>query len=112
MADTATGEVRDVMNEKAPKYFESGQGKVNWKYLPASNELLWFSERDDWGQMYLYDLTTGELKNQITQGAGNVTQVLHIDEKTRTIYFLAVGKEAGAIRTSRTITALILTVAA
>ena len=69
--------------------------KVNWKYLPKSNEVIWFSERDGWGQLYLYDLTTGKLKNQITHGDGNVTQVLHVDEKARTIYFLAVGKEAG-----------------
>lgn len=95
IADAATGEVRDVMGETAPKFFESGNDKVNWKYLPKSNELIWFSERDNWGQLYLYDLTTGNLKNQITHGNGNVTQVLHIDEKRRTIYFLAVGKEQG-----------------
>ena len=95
VADTATGEVREVMNETTPKFFESGNGKVNWKYLPASNEVLWFSERDNWGQMYLYDLTTGKLKNQITHGDGNVTQVLRVDEKARVIYFLAVGKEKG-----------------
>src|SRR5260370_12684378 len=45
--------------------------------------------------MYLYDIATGKLKNQITHGEGNVTQVLHVDEKERTIYFLGVGKEAG-----------------
>jgi dipeptidyl-peptidase-4 len=95
VADTATGQVREVMNETAPKFYESGNGKVNWHYLPASNEILWFSERDNWGQLYLYDLATGKLKNQITHGDGNVTQVLHIDEKNRVIYFLAVGKEAG-----------------
>ena len=95
VADTATGEVREVMGETAPKFFESGNNRVNWKYLPKSNEMLWFSERDGWGQMYLYDLTTGKLKNQITHGQGNVTQVLHVDEKGRTIYFLAAGKEAG-----------------
>jgi dipeptidyl-peptidase 4 len=95
IADAATGDVRDVMDETAPKFFESGNDKVNWKYLSKSNELLWFSERDNWGQMYLYDLTTGKLKNQITHGDGNVTQVLHVDEDARTIYFLAVGKEQG-----------------
>jgi dipeptidyl aminopeptidase/acylaminoacyl peptidase len=95
IADAATGDVRDVMNETAPKFFESGNEKVNWKYLSKTNELLWFSERDNWGQMYLYDLATGKLKNQITHGDGNVTQVLHVDEKSRTIYFLAVGKEHG-----------------
>ena len=95
VADAETGVVREVMNETAAKFFESGNGKVNWKYLPKSNELLWFSERDNWGQLYLYDLVSGKLKNQITHGEGNVTQVLGIDEKTRTIHFLAVGKEAG-----------------
>jgi dipeptidyl-peptidase 4 len=95
VADTATGEVREVMSETAPKFFESGNGKINWHYLPNSNEILWFSERDDWGNLYLYDLTTGKLKNQITHGPGNVTQVLYVDEKARTIYFVGVGKEAG-----------------
>lgn len=95
VADAATGEVRDVMGETVSKFFESGNGRINWRYLPKSNEILWFSERDNWGQLYLYDLSTGKLKNQITQGEGNVTQVLSVDEKSRTIYFLGVGKEQG-----------------
>jgi dipeptidyl-peptidase-4 len=95
IADTTTGDVREVMNEVTPKFYESGNGRVNWRYLSKSNEVLWFSERDNWGQMYLYDLTTGTLKNQITKSEGNVTQVLHVDEGTRTLYFLGVGKEKG-----------------
>ncbi len=95
VADASTGDIREVMGETAAKFYESGNDKVNWKYLPKSNEILWFSERDGWGQMYLYDLTTGKLKNQITHGEGNVTQVLYVDEGTRTIYFLAAGKEPG-----------------
>jgi len=94
VADTATGEVREVMTETVPKFFESGNDKVNWHYLPRSNEILWFSERHDWGNMYLYDLATGKLKNQVTHGPGNVTQVLNVDEITRKIYFVGVGKEA------------------
>ena len=101
VADAANGDVRDVMSETATTYFESadslgiGKDKLNWRYLPQSNEVLWFSERDNWGQLYLYDLNTGKLKIQITHGDGDVTQVLHVDEKARVIYFLAVGKEAG-----------------
>jgi dipeptidyl-peptidase-4 len=95
VADTTTGEVREVMGETTPKFYESGNGKINWHYLPKSNEILWFSERDNWGNLYLYDLATGQLKNQITHGDGNVTQVLRIDEKTRTLYFLGVGREPG-----------------
>jgi len=95
IADAATGDVRDVMQEKAATYFESGNDKVNWKYLAKSNEVLWFSERDNWGQLYLYDAATGKLKNQITHGEGNVTQVLHVDEDTRVVTFLGSGKEPG-----------------
>src|SRR5262249_50964862 len=79
-ADTATGVVRDVLQEKVPTFYESGNGRVNWRYLPASKEAVWFSERDNWGQLYLYDLETGKLKNQITSGEGNVTQLLRVDE--------------------------------
>jgi dipeptidyl-peptidase 4 len=93
VADTETGDIREVMTETVPKFYESGEGKINWHYLPESNEILWFSERDNWGNLYLYDLTTGKLKNQITHGPGNVTQVLHIDRKAHKIYFVGVGKE-------------------
>ena len=95
VADAATGDVREVMTETAPKFYESGNDKINWHSLPESNELLWFSERENWGNLYLYDLATGKLKNQITHGPGNVTQVLHVDEKARVIYFVGVGKEEG-----------------
>ncbi len=95
VADTETGEIRDVFHDHVDSYYESGQDKVNWRYLPATNEFLWYSERTNYGQMYLYDLTTGKLKNAITHGDGPVTQVLHLDEKNRVLYFIACGKEAG-----------------
>src|ERR1700740_449356 len=62
--------------------------------MPGSNELLWRSERENWGNLYLYAFGPGKLKNAITHGPGNVTQVLYVDEKARTIYFVGVGKEA------------------
>jgi len=95
IAQVATGEVRTVLEESVATFFESGRGQVNWRVLPASNEFIWYSQRDNWGQLYLYDLTTGRLKNQITRGDGNVTQLLRIDERNRLLYFLAVGKEKG-----------------
>jgi dipeptidyl aminopeptidase/acylaminoacyl peptidase len=95
IADATTGEVRQVLEEKVETFFESGNGRVNWRYLPGANEFLWFSQRDNWGQLYLYDATRGTLKNKITSGEGNVTQVLRVDEKNRVIYFLGLGKEKG-----------------
>jgi dipeptidyl-peptidase-4 len=95
VANAATGDVRDIFEDKTATYFESGNGRVNWRLLSGSNEVIWFSERDNWGQLYLYDLQTGKLKHQITTGEGNVTQLLRVDEQTRTLYFLGVGKEKG-----------------
>jgi dipeptidyl aminopeptidase/acylaminoacyl peptidase len=83
------------MSESAETFFESGNGRINWRYLPNSNEIIWFSERDNWGHLYLYDLATGRIKQQITTGDGNVTQLLRVDEKNRLLYFQAVGFEQG-----------------
>jgi len=95
IADAATGDVRDVFEETVETFFESGNGRVNWRYLAATNEFIWFSERDNWGHLYLYDANTGKVKNQIVRGEGNVTQVLDVNETTRTIVYLGVGREKG-----------------
>ncbi len=98
LANPDKGDVRDVFYESAPKFFESGIDKVNWHYLAATNELLWWSERDNWGHLYLYKIPpTGQatIEAQITRGNWNVAQVLNVDEKARTIYFTGYGKENG-----------------
>ena len=95
IADAKTGQVREVLEEVSQTFFESGAGRSNWRVLTASNEVIWFSQRDDWGHLYLYDLRTGQLKNQITRGSFNVSQVLRVDEKARAIYFTGVGREPG-----------------
>jgi len=95
IANATNGELREVFNETTATQFESGQGNVNWQYLSATNEIIWFSERDNWGHLYLYDAITGKLKNQITKGDWAITRVLKVDEQKRVIYFLANGKEAG-----------------
>ncbi|MDO3628089.1 S9 family peptidase [Mucilaginibacter sp. BT774] len=94
IADAATGKVREVFEESVPTQYESGWGTINWRYLPKSREIIWFSERDNWGHLYLYDAATGKLKNQITKGEWVVTQLLKVDEKNRVLYFLVDGREA------------------
>ena len=92
VANTTTGEVRDLFTETSKTQFESITG---YRVLWASNEIIWNSERDDWSQLYLYDLTTGQLKRQITTGEGPVNAIVNIDEKARIIYYLAGGREPG-----------------
>ena len=95
IADAVTGTVREVFEEKVATQFESGQGAINWRYLHQSNEIIWYSERDNWGHLYLYDATTGKVKNQITKGDWVVTKLVKVDEKKRVLYFMAVGAEPG-----------------
>jgi len=95
IADAVTGDVREVFEEKVATQYESGQGTINNRFLHKSNEIIWYSERDDWGHLYLYDAATGKLKNQITKGDFVITQLLKIDEAKRVIYFNANGREPG-----------------
>jgi dipeptidyl aminopeptidase/acylaminoacyl peptidase len=95
VADIYTGQVRAVLKEEVATYFESGNNKVNWHVLPASNEAIWFSERSNWGHLYLYDLQSGEHKQQITTGDWSVLQVLHIDLENRKLFFTGSNKEEG-----------------
>jgi dipeptidyl-peptidase 4 len=96
VANAQTGEVRTLFEERMPTQVGDASLTENlWRVLPASNELIWWSQRDNWIHLYLYDLSTGRLKNRITTGEGNVDDVLRVDEKARQIYFMASGKEKG-----------------
>ncbi|HEY9228688.1 MAG TPA: DPP IV N-terminal domain-containing protein [Gemmatimonadaceae bacterium] len=92
VADVATGAVRKVYEETVATQYES---RAQWQVLWSTNEFIWFSERDNWGQLYLYDLATGALKNKITSGEGPVMSIARLDEKTRTVWYAANGREKG-----------------
>lgn len=95
LADLETGAVRDVYREETATYYESGFDAENWTLLSASDEFLWFSERDNWGHLYLGDLTSGEIKRQITQGSWAVLQLVEVDEAAREVTFIGSNREAG-----------------
>lgn len=60
----------------------------------GGKEFVWWSERDGWAHLYLYD-DKGNLKNRITQGPWHVDEIEAVDPATKTIYFLANGREKG-----------------
>ena len=97
VADAATGTVRDVHKETVRTQYQSAPAldSVNWRYLPESNEFLWFSQQSDWGHLYLHDLATGKRKRPVTEGDWNVTKIAHLDPQSRTLWFSGVGREAG-----------------
>ena len=95
IADPETGAVRDVYTEAVATYYEAGFNSANWRVLHDRNEFSWFSEQDNWGHLYLHDLQTGALKQQITSGNWSVQQVLRVDLENSWIYFIGANREAG-----------------
>ncbi len=89
-ADTATGEVTILIEERLNTYVETRRlGFIN-----NGKELVHWSERDGWAHFYLYD-GKGKLKKQLTSGPFHCENIVGIDEKARILYFTANGREKG-----------------
>jgi len=65
---------------RKPYFFNNGKEFIHW------------SERDGWAHLYHYDVN-GKLRSQITSGPWHVEDIEAVDDKTRTVYFTANGKE-------------------
>ena len=92
LADVVTGEVRTLFTETEKTHVQT---RVQWRILWDSKEVLWYSQRDGTANMYLYDLDSGRLKNQVTTGTGPITRVNRVDRETRTMWYEAAGREKG-----------------
>jgi dipeptidyl-peptidase 4 len=88
VADTASGEVKPLIQERMNVYIESKPLKVTGN----GSELIFWSERDGWGHYYLYG-SDGTLKNQITHGEFVAEDISYVDEKARQLYLTASGHE-------------------
>jgi dipeptidyl aminopeptidase/acylaminoacyl peptidase len=85
-----SGHVRAVVEERSETFIE-WSGKTWHEWLDDTNELLWMSERDGWAHVWLYDIATGKVKNQVTSGEWVVRQVLKVDPERRQVWFYAGG---------------------
>lgn len=90
-ANPKTGTVDTVFRELSDTYVDPNKSES--EYLPETDEFLWLSERDGWNHIYLYDLKTGRVKQQVTQGEYVVRDIEQVDHKNRTIFFTAGGRE-------------------
>lgn len=84
-----TGKVRPIVEESHPKY-------VNYVRrfrhdLADGKRMVWMSERDNYGHLYMIDREKGQPINQITKGPWYVREVLDVDEDNGKIYFSANG---------------------
>ena len=79
----ATGNVSPVVNEEA-KTFIDYNSRAWLRYLPASRELLWSSERSGWHHLYLVDMMTGSMK-PVTSGNWVLRSIADADEANRSL---------------------------
>jgi dipeptidyl-peptidase 4 len=92
VADTATGDVKTLIEERLNTYIEQKPMRLADK----GQSLIFWSERDGFAHYYLHDANTGALKNRITEGEFVVTATGEsLDEAGRVFYFTAAGREKG-----------------
>ena len=96
--DAATGKSRLLIEEHGDTELETVPGRDG---VPAvqvirnGRSAIWFSERDGWGHLYLYDLDSRGAARQITRGEWTVRSIERVDETGGFVYFTASGREPG-----------------
>jgi dipeptidyl-peptidase 4 len=88
--DASSGKPRTVIDE-ASDTFVNYSGKFHCDYVNDMREIVWMSERDGWNHLYLYDVSSGKVKNQITRGEWVVRGVDRVDDEKQQIWFRANG---------------------
>lgn len=88
--DSSSGAVRVIDEEISATFIDYSQ-KTHLTRLAETRELIWASERDGYNHLYLIDELTGTIKTQITKGAWNVREVLHVDKENRQLLLKVVG---------------------
>jgi len=92
LVNAESGALSVLFSEETWPYFNDDYTRLS--VLNEGNDIIWWSERTGWGQLYLYD-GKGNLRNQITNGYFVTGRVERIDTLGRQVYFEAFGKEEG-----------------
>ncbi len=92
LVNALTGAVSVLFSEETWPYFNNEYSRL--AVLNEGNDIIWWSERTGWGQLYLYD-GKGNLRRQITDGYFVTGRIDRIDSLGRVLYFEAFGREDG-----------------
>ena len=96
--DVRTGSVRTVREERSDTRVQLNSYPYNRPavhVLQHDDGIVWFSQRDGWGHLYLVDRRDGRVVRQLTKGAWLVRDVVGVDEVRRQVLFTAGGREPG-----------------
>lgn len=83
--DPATGKCRSVVRESRPATWAQGGAP---RFLADGKRFIWSSERNDFRNLYLYDLS-GALLATLTRHAFDVVDVVKVDETAGWIWYTA-----------------------
>ena len=84
--DAATGDFKKVLFEETnPRYVEPCEPMI---FTPKGDQFLWFSMRDGYKHLYLYNLD-GSLVKQVTKGEYEVEGFIQFDKKGENIFIYA-----------------------
>ena len=84
--DAATGRFMKVLFEETnPRYVEPCEPMI---FTPKGDQFLWFSMRDGYKHLYLYNLA-GSLVKQVTKGEYEVEGFIQFDKKGENIFIYA-----------------------
>ncbi|ANW65018.1 peptidase S9 [Mycobacterium sp. djl-10] len=90
--DPVSGAVQTLIREQGQTRVDPTPqlGAPTMTRVLESGEMLWWSQRDGWGHLYLYS-ADGKDATQVTAGQWQVRDVLWVDEDRRQVYFVAAG---------------------
>ncbi|MEM9186379.1 MAG: DPP IV N-terminal domain-containing protein [Planctomycetota bacterium] len=88
--DAATGDAGVVVDERSPTFVDYSR-KLAARHLPATDEVVWMSERSGWNHLYLYDRAGGEVVRPLTSGEWVVKSIAHFDKSARVLWVIARG---------------------
>ena len=82
-----TGAKKEIYDEKQSAWVDLDyDGRI--EYLKDNKHYILKSDKTGWAHFYLYKLD-GSLLNPITSGKWQVTNLVHVDEKNKVVYFTA-----------------------
>jgi dipeptidyl-peptidase-4 len=88
LADANSGDTKTIYTENSDTYIDIHEGDGDYVYFPDKEHFIIQSEKDGWNHLYLYDME-GKLVNQITKGNWDVMSFKGVDEKNKTLYYIA-----------------------
>lgn len=92
VTDASTGASRVLLDETGLTHVAS-----NATQLPlgmTATRLHWLSSRSGWQHLYRYDVQTGKLLSQVTDGDWHVESIQHVAAGEGWVYFTASGRES------------------